>query len=47
MRDYLENDYKEREIVIDELFISYNNFASELASVFSEVDEKRSVEREL
>jgi hypothetical protein len=47
MRDYLKNNYKEREIVIDKLFTSYNNFASKLASVFSKVDKKRSIEQEL
>jgi hypothetical protein len=47
MRNYLENDYKNRETVINELFANYDNFAAELESVFGEVDEKRSAEREL
>jgi Retrotransposon gag protein len=47
MRDYLEKDYDNRDAATDELFNSYENFAKELASVFGEVDEKRSAEREL
>jgi Ty3 transposon capsid-like protein len=47
MRDYLENDHEDRDAATDELFTSYDNFAKELKSVFGEVDEKRSAEREL
>jgi hypothetical protein len=47
MRDYLENDAEDRESATDELFATYDNFAKELESVFGEVDEKRSAEREL
>jgi hypothetical protein len=43
----LDNAYKERETAMDKLFASYNNFIRELASIFSEVDEKYSIEREL
>jgi hypothetical protein len=47
IRDYLENDAKDRKSATDELFATYDNFAKELKSVFREVDEKRLAEREL
>jgi hypothetical protein len=47
IRDYLENNYKNRDKVIDNLFTSYNAFTRELKEVFREVDKKRIAKREL
>jgi hypothetical protein len=47
MRDYLENNYKNRDKAIDNLFTSYNTFTKEFKEIFKEVDKKRIVKKEL
>jgi len=42
LRDYLENNYKERKDETYILFRSYNNFIKELKRVFREINEKQS-----
>jgi hypothetical protein len=47
MRDYLENNYKNKDEVINNLFTSYNYFTKEFKKVFKEVDKKKIIERKL